>query len=559
MMKKLFFLVYTISILLGGCESPVGGSKKDEGSGLTVGLDYEGGFAVTRDDGTNALEGPNIIYRDEEPSSLTLRADGDWTEARWYVDGAGAPAVEGPEIRLEAASFRETAHTLSFTGLLDGKPYAALIPFVVSARRAADIVWTQTRNDTSQTAFDLAGWTGWGEGEETWRLGVIERPRVYFAVHKRSGQLIRPGGADGARVHKAAMDETVDGSTASETLDIFTVDTEDIFFDGGTRAFTLSVTEAGREEGKTVNVELAVDAWPTGIAIFTRDYGGDFIRITAGNAANHTNSYYPYHKKEGFPEWGLDFADVTNLATALKWLNLYAKHGIPASWTEYLIRVEQDEALYKSAVHCYGGDPLPILAADYVRIRLRGYREERILTHNIDNTGDFSYLKGKSLIEMTDGFLNVGLGKSNNAGLTHVALHLEKNITIDARNGEEDTNFPSGTNAPYIYSMVRVGKNCTFVLEEGARLINYKSESELLDFCAVVVDEGGIFEMNGGTLEHITITATNSIIYLHSSSGVKDGEFVYRRGEFIDTSNYFVIGRTTSRKRYDDPSFQPTE
>jgi hypothetical protein len=473
----------------------------------------------------------------------------------------------GASITLEAFRYRETNHTLTLRALYNGTPQTAVIPFTVTAYRAADIVWTQTEDDSSLTNFDLASWTGWGDAVETWELSVVEQPLVYFAVHKRAGQTITAGGKDGALVTKADFKETVDGSTATETLDIFTVDTGDTLFAGGNRNFSLAVTEAGRTEAKIVTVNLTVRPRPTGIAIFYVGEGGRLTRLAADNAAHYANTYYRSHKDAGmFPAWGLDFAAVTDLKTAFAWLNNYAKGGTKNSWTEYLVRVEKDEALPKTTLHCYGGMPVPALAADYVRVRLRGYGGERLLTHDRTNSESPSFQKerntgGPVSLSMGWGFLNVGLYSPGMDpsfyGLTNVALHLGENITVDAENGE-DLNFPN-FNGPNIRSMITVSKNAAFVMEPGSRLVRYRynTSTQLIfsDFCPVTVYSGGVFDMRGG--EMADIKNSLNLVYLQENDPTG---FIYRFGTFTNCASAFIaMGNGRYVWPYDSTQFRPQD
>lgn len=558
-MKKLLLLCCVIPLfaILGSCPNPVDDPGETGGTAISIGFG-SGGLVIVREDGSNALEGQNLIWKDQDPSRLSLQVNsGAWTDIAWYIDGAAAPAGTGTSITLEAFRYRETAHTLTFRALYNGAPQAATIPFTVTAHRAADIVWTQTENDTSFTDFDLASWEGWGDSHETWELSVVEQPLVYFAVHKRPGQTITTGGTHGAQVTKAVLGATVDGSQASEILDIFTVDTGDTLFAGGSRNFTLAVREPGKTENKIVTVNIRVRPRLTGIALFYVE-NERLTRITPENAVTYANSYYASHKEAGsFPDWGINFADVTNLATAIVWLNNYAKGGNENFWTEYLVRVEKDEALVKTAIHCYGGMAFPALAADYVRIRIRGYGGERLLTHDPKSTDNPLFNKGSGselkYLTMGWGFLNVGLynwGGSGTTGLTHIALHLEENITIDAGGGT-DQYFPS-PEGPDIRSMVSVAGNCSFVMEPGSRLVNYNggSHSNVARFCAVLVYNNGCFEMNGGELADID----GRIVCLQTDAA----RFIYRDGTFTNNkTNSILVGNLS--KNYDDPAFRPQD
>lgn len=568
-MKKLLFLFCLIPLVLGSCPNPLDAPGEERG-GTALAIDFgPGGLRILREDGTDALEAENLIWRDQEPSRLKLKvASGDWTDIRWYLDGAAEPFASGPSLTLEAFRFRETAHTLGFRALYRGLPQAAQIPFTVKARRPADIVWTQTEDDSSLTDFDLAAWTGWGEALESWELGVLEQPKTYFAVTKRPGQTLSPGGEDAARVLQAPPGQTLDGSTAGDTLEVFAVDTSDLLFAGGERNFSLHVTEPGRQESKIVTVKLRVRPRPTGIALFFVENRGltrSLTRISPQNAADYANPSYAAHREAGtFPPWGQDFADVTNLADAIHWLNAYARGGTDEdSRTEYLIRVEKDEALDKIALHCYGGMRYPESAADYVRVRLQGYGGERVLRHKPDSTlypyftkpGADGYDRDLS---MGAAFLNVGLyngGMSNSAisnGLTHVALHLGDSLTVDAGGGTDPTFATSLS--PHLRSMISVDKNAALFMEPGSRLINYVNSqlnNSITDSCAVTVYGGGLFEMAGGEIADIQCGV--NLVYLYDSSA----RFVYRGGIFNRNNSNFIAIRRDTLKIYYHLDFKP--
>jgi hypothetical protein len=139
---------------------------------------------------------------------------------------------------------------------------------------------------SSGTAFDDDEWTGQGTASQSWKLSANkEQHHTYFAVYKEPAQTITVGGTDGARVSMAKTGTTVaeatdEGLTASDTLAVFTVKTGDLVFDGGTRSFTLNVTETGALP-LTVNVTLKVETNKTGGAVFKlAEKAGDVEYLT---------------------------------------------------------------------------------------------------------------------------------------------------------------------------------------------------------------------------------------------------------------------------------------
>jgi hypothetical protein len=354
--------------------------------------------------------------------------------------------------------------------------------------------------------FDLSAWAGDGTPTENWSLNVMEQGEVYFAARKHSNTIINVTNKAGVYVSKARSGETVDGSTANSGMDIFTVSFSDpdAAFGEGAGSFTLEVSEAGRAVKKTVNVAIAVRPNLLGVAIFHRESNGRLTRITEENAGDHANSLYATHKAGTFPAWGIDFSTVANLSTALKWLDNYALSGNdPTDMAEYLVRVEQDEAMPKTMISCHMTNSQ--ILAEYVRIRIRGYGGERIITH--DRSTDTGYVQkvvGSSLSHV-QGFLGVGsLSTSGNYKPNYIAVHMENNITIDGEGGE-NTLFPSGESSPGINSMVSVSKGNTLVMETDSRLIRFKSSlstGTFLSFTPVYL-ENGVFEFRGGEISDI--------------------------------------------------------
>jgi hypothetical protein len=539
-----------------GCQNPAAAQEEEqqqeeqeeqqEEEEISLYFDGNGGFEVLREDGSNALEGANVIYKDREPSRLVLDAGEGWTDPVWHVDGAAAGT--GSSLILEARLYRETVHTLTFNGSRGGLPYSASIPFHVSAVRAADILWTQTEDDSSRTEFDLAAWTGDGTVSEQWHLSITEQPWAYFAVHKREFQAITVEGEDQGKVRRAAPGEILDGSQATDTFEVFAVDTGDLLFEEGERNFALIVTEPGREQSKTVAVSLAVKPRLTGAALFRVLEEGRLERITAGNIANHANDLYGAHKQNGFPEWGIDIERVSGLEGALKWLDSYAQSGTAEAWSEYLIRVEKDEVLPKTTLSCYRTKSSVL--ADYVRVRIRGHGTERRITHDIGNTSSTYQKEGGSSIDQGTGFLNVGEGGSSTfSGLSHIALHLENQITVDAASGA-DPNFPL-LGGP-IQHIVTVGRNCAFILEAGARLVNFNSPS----YAVIEVTDFAIFMLRGGELSNC-----RKGLHLVRVVGGNTPKYVYHSGTFWDNDSNFVTVNGAVKLYNDsafiDPDFTP--
>jgi hypothetical protein len=533
-----FFFLPVLFAALAGCSDPSGGG----GGGYTEtdGVPYD--WAITREDGSGALEGENVIWRDQEPYRLTLKVDEKaWQDVSWEF---GVNTVKtGYSLTLDARILKEADYILVFTGLRQGVPHSINIPFSVKGARAAEIGWLETEKNTSFTGFDLGAWTGYNQPVETWRLLAGETPSVYFAVRKKAAQTIMVEGPDSGRVTKAAAGETVDGSTASAELDVFTVDTGDAetLFGGGEIGFTLKVWEGGKTEAKQVDVSLVVSPRLTGAAIFAvKD--GRAARITSDNVSLYSNELYASHTQNGFPGgWGINIADVYNLAGALKWLDSYAKSGTSAAdLAEYLVRVEKNEVMNKTALTGFRQNSGGVLVQN-IKVRLRGYGSERRITHNPTEVPNSVYSKDSGDMLIPDGFINVGLAISGNSTkYSSITLQLEENITIDASGGK-DSNFPH----EYMSSIVEVTGACTFIMKEGSKLTNGRG------VYAVTVGGhysyensnytvyGGRFEMRGGEIS--SFTGNIYVIYLSvNHATLTIGTFGYAAGVFKDNDSSLV-------------------
>jgi hypothetical protein len=118
-------LIYTglTSVLparvFGGTDVP-GDTSRNGSLGIGIGFGY-GALAVTGNDGTNVIA---------PGGSLTLTASAEFSAVTWYVDGSST-GQSGGSLTLNAAEYTARPHTVSFTGVKDGRPYSTLIPFTV--------------------------------------------------------------------------------------------------------------------------------------------------------------------------------------------------------------------------------------------------------------------------------------------------------------------------------------------------------------------------------------------------------------------------------------------
>jgi hypothetical protein len=529
--EYVIFYAALLAALMSGCNNPSGSSPDEETQENTVEIGVGMGGNLT-------LTGGGTIYKDREPSRLTLRvSDEGWTGLAWSVDGRSLGT--GESLTIRAADYAEARHTVALSGLRDGVSYGTAIPVLVTREWPA-VTWTQTAEDSSLTAFDLAAWQGNKGPAETWSLSVLEQDTAYFAVRKPAGALISIQNPLGGEVRKAEPGETLDGSFADSLQDLFAVSPgADALFGEGECSFTLTVSEPGKQN-KNVKVSVAVRPVLTGVAVFRRNSEGGLTRITVANVADHANTLYAGHKAASFPAWGIDFAQVQNLSTALKWLDSYAQSGTADIPAEYLIRVEADEAMPKTLLSCHMNGSTPL--AEYVRIRVRGYGGERRITHDPLNIHTGHVQKEGGGMSAHEAFWSIGpVSTSSSYVPNHLEVRLENNVTIDAAAGT-NPYFPYPFGGPLIGSMIHVSRGNTLVMEAGSKLTRFTVPPQFLNkpvthmgtvarnyqFTAVVVE--GVFELRGGELSGIK--GEGNLVFCQTVYGSSPGKFYYYGGVF---------------------------
>jgi hypothetical protein len=271
----------------------------------------------------------------------------------------------------------------------------------------------QNKTYTVDVQPDAENWS-----KTQWTLNAGEANAVYFAVKKAAEYDIGIGGEDAAKVKQATsgtVAEAVEGGLeATDTLAVFTVDTRDFVFDGGSRSFTLG------DVAVTVNVAPNL----TGAAVFTVTTGGD-------GAETLTRV------------WGAEGNEDAVLVTALTWVENNAEAN-----TEYLLRVEEAAEI-----------PCVVLAfneKDNVTLRLRGTTEGGPKTIGWKSG---AALNVKSYSRTEAGFIQIG---KNAASQVKRTLILDNNITVKGK-----------SNTSTINPLFDVGRNATLILRKGAEIKDY--------------------------------------------------------------------------------------
>jgi hypothetical protein len=372
----------------------------------------------------------------------------------------------------------------------------------------ADISFIPTGENTAQVTPDVDNSTGAGPLKETWTLNAIDQSPVYFTVSKTEDQIITVSGTNAAKVSQAAIGETRDGSTASDTLGVFEVNIGDLLFEGGTKKFTLNIAELGKAP-KAVSVTLNISPILTGVAVFkvledpTPKVAGDEIleRIPI-KSFDMDNVSLPYN--EPFMS-----SNATTLLDALAWIDRNAE-----AQGEYLVRVEQNEALPQIRLSCL---------YQQVKIRLRGYGQARELTYldlppgsggvydNCYYHNGWGYEGANQNImgSSDDGFITVGAwdGWLDDMPSLSITLQLEDRITLK---GTE--------NASRYSSMIYVEAPSTLIMLDDSVITGHKSNMPViyLSYMYVYSDVlSGFMYMYGGSIKDNVIDTTMDTGVIH--------------------------------------------
>jgi hypothetical protein len=422
-----------------------------------------------RKDGIEAAEKTVTVHRANAPELVTYSvvangaAETTTTTAIAFTFSAAVTGLTAEDVTLAddtgavtkgALSGAGTAWSLGITVTSAGKVRASInrsgietTEKTVTVHKAAapvlpvtaDIEYTGTKNNSSGTEFDITAWTGQGTADESWTLTAMEQNVVYFAAYKESYQTITVGGDDAARVSQATG--TMDGTLSSGALAVFAVDTRSLVFEGGTRSFTLNVSEDGALP-KTVTVTLNVEPNETGAALFkvkretARVNPWDPLDVTGGGITlTRLDSDSP--------------VPFTGFQAALEWLEENAEAD-----TEYLIRVEKDEELPRLVISLNN--------AANATLRLRGTQAggPKVLRHD----GTSAVINKKNLSE-TGGrkpFILIGVDATTNT-IARTFI-LGSNITVKGTETVQSAQYKA---------LIGVAYNATLVLEKDAAITGH--------------------------------------------------------------------------------------
>jgi hypothetical protein len=367
-----------------------------------------------------------------------------------------------------------------------------------------------------------------------------------FTVYKTEAQTLAVSGADAAYVTV-----TPDGENAALSVDL---DNFDAQFEGKDYGFTLTVSEAGKST-KTYTINLNARPELTGAAVFVvdRSGAGDGVKdgkLTLITAATAASAAFGGAENTSNSTSNIAFSAVDNLTKALRWVDHNAKAN-----TEYLIRVEGNEELYRHTLTC--------LSQENVIIRLRGAKEERMLqvdrSPDIFTPASWVHNSGTTYVPLSEttgysyntyaddagqGWLNIGHSRGDAAG-AKLTLQIEKNITLDGGAGED---FPY--NSGYFNHMIHLkGKYSGFIMEEGSKTTNFKPTLDIL----YIISAGGannLVWLKGGQIQNTFRNGTdkNNLIYVKiSNSSSCLSVFKKTGGSFINNEiTYLKLSSSTA-------------
>jgi hypothetical protein len=386
---------------------------------------------------------------------------------------------------------------------------------------------------------------------------------------------------------------TFNGLTAGDTLAVFSVDMEDLLFDGDldvtdpnkkeTRTFTLDVAETGKESRTyTVNLNITLDP-DTETSIYHRTgtpgaYHYEKVRDAALTDDDKTNYALP---EENNPA---DFraytkGPVTDLQNALVWVDHHGEgeevlgngapvgyaNGTTEGYSEYRLFLKQDQAIGKIVLSflnqrgTYNGPAITELdRRDRMSIQLYGAgtpggAEKKItsgLASYTDATKDtlnygYSEAVGYGLISLSRA-QGGGVKPNPINGLKYKALVLGKNITID---GEGQANPVTNNNANswsrnQVKNFLCIGDNSTVIMENDSKITGCHTTENDYELAPVLIKEAtGRFYMKGGTI-------TGNTFHLSDAPGViVTGETIFDQAValqcvHVDTQKASITGNT---------------
>jgi hypothetical protein len=331
---------------------------------------------------------------------------------------------------------------------------------------------------------------------------------VYFTAVKTAAQTIgkSEAGAGKVTIHESGM---VDGTAAGATNAVIEVNTRDLVFDGGSRAFTLTVSEGGKES-RTINVTLDVDTYESGAAVFKVDWDQKPAELYADLdlSAGEADLVRLGPVSGGIP------GAFTGLREAIE----YVDRNTEAD-TDYLIRVEKSEVSLPRFL-------ITASQRENVTIRLRGTKNGPWVLQNINQNGSANVSYNSTIVNAGNAPYEDLAGSDTEGGFFAIGVgSIGKNITFILENNITVKGVGTGSPESVLYrSLFKVDLNATLVMKKGSKLTEYVStQFDASSFSVIhvnIANTGGVPRPSGwvriesGSITDCTFDASaSSLVY----------------------------------------------
>jgi hypothetical protein len=443
------------------------------------------------------------------------------------------------------------------------------------------VYYSATANAT--TAGDLSNTSG-TQAAPVWNLNVTEEPAVYFEIEKSAAQTITVGGADAAKVTKIT-EGSLDGTTASDTVDLFSVNMEDLLFNGAfggstdgstipsgteTRTFTLTVSEPSHTSRViTMTLDLSLDA-DTDTTIYHRkgEPGNyHYVKVRDAELGEDDKTNYATATSPAFS--ALTVGPVTDLQNAFVWVDHHGvagdattgatgyANGTTEGYSEYRLFVKKNQQIGKINVKFLNSKPqvddysmtYDTDLRNYISIELYGAgspggRENRI-THDDSFSTTLDTQVFNHNAATSEGGL-IGLAPSSTYGVgdreqwemiqKHKALVLEKNITLAGNGSSVPMGAPDFSNPNNKWTtlaisyLIDVRQNSMVIMRNHAKVTDFYGVFAPINL-ATDSDISGKFYMYGGAITGNTFTGGSQSLV---------------RGGTANTNMFLLGGDTTT-------------
>jgi hypothetical protein len=392
---------------------------------------------------------------------------------------------------------------------------------------------------------------GWAKGSisgegpaQAITLSVVEEPLAYFGIRKTAEQIITVGGADEAKVTRLEDGVSHGDKTASDTDALFSVNMEDLLFDGAfgesssdtiptgmeTRTFTLTISEDGKAPREiAVNLNITLDQ-DTETSIYHREgTEGAYYYVKVRDAVlTDANGDGVQYMASNLNFIAFDEGPVTDLQNALVWVDHHGETdttGVPAGfennttegYSEYRLFLKKSQKIGKFnfvgcgpeinsekngiSIELYGAGPFGLTPTTQLR-------EQKITLDTNYANEDFQLEQtincaGSNGIITSYGFISLTFGGFLDLNCKYKALVLGKNITIDAEKIAFGTNSGNVWRGADAQCLIEIGPKAMLIMKAHSKLTGSTGTDAGSSKALVLVQSTGAngkFIMYGGAI-----------------------------------------------------------